>query len=283
MYIRRTIGWILVIPVASLMMVSTVRSVRHRQKLNFDSKLIAAIKKSDADQVEALLAAGADANARDRTAYIESPRQQFRHFVHPLPPEDFEPAIVVAVNHHQPRFRIIKALIGRGADVNARYCYMGTALNMVPYYDSRANPAEIAEILLMAGAKADVRGADNETPLINAARYKRPAVLTLLLDHHADPTAASMWGNTPLLNASMTHNTANVQVLLDRGALSDGVGSNIADQSAANRIVSEADSQNYKHQNGIDQRAALATPLSIAQRERYADIVTLLKRHGAKR
>jgi len=53
-------------------------------------------------------------------------------------------------------------------------------------------------------------------------------------------------------------------------------------QAMVMRIVSEADSLNRACVAGSTPGLASVTPLSMAQREGYADIVKLLKDHGAK-
>ena len=72
-------------------------------------------------------------------------------------------------------------------------------------------------------SKVDLNAPDEHgrTLLIEAVLEKRADVVTLLLEHGADPKRADHDGNTALHFAAQEHQSAMVQLLIDKGALID--------------------------------------------------------------
>jgi ankyrin repeat protein len=62
----------------------------------------------------------------------------------------------------------------------------------------RRGDSTLVASLLRQGTPADLRGENGTTPLLFAARYRNAECLKLLLDHGADPNAASEEGVTAL-------------------------------------------------------------------------------------
>ena len=96
-------------------------------------------------------------------------------------------------HHSQPlhyaarrdRYSAMRALIRRGADVNAATAPIGnTALHTAAKY---AQPAAV-QILLEAGADINAVNRSDVTPLYKAAKFNIPEVVEVLLDAGADPT-----------------------------------------------------------------------------------------------
>jgi ankyrin repeat protein len=84
--------------------------------------------------------------------------------------------------------------------------------------------AELARVLIEAGAPVDGAPEDRETPLITAASYGDAAVARVLLEAGADvearaaPDAGGVPGGTALLHAAVFSMTAVVDVLVQGGA-----------------------------------------------------------------
>ena len=164
---------------------------RQHHLLTLNRELIAAIKQSDAQRVESLLAAGADPNTRDTLVKHQSILQRLHDLVHP-PPPDLSPTALAAALDVQGKLgaealgitpRILKALLIDGADPNLV-------------------------------VDDDIRDFYGTAPFELGGQARNPRVITPL-DHfgsHADDTGLSY---TPLMFATTLHYTACVRILLD--------------------------------------------------------------------
>jgi ankyrin repeat protein len=85
------------------------------------------------------------------------------------------------------------------------------------------NEAEIARILLEAGADPRARTRYGITPAALAASHGNAAILGLLLDAGVDPNSTSHQGQTALMSAALNGNPDAIRLLLDRGAEVDAV------------------------------------------------------------
>jgi hypothetical protein len=74
---------------------------RQYRQVNLDYALIAAIKKSDASKVDALLAAGADPNARDMPPKKESALERLHDLFYAPPPGHSRTTLIVALDQRQ--------------------------------------------------------------------------------------------------------------------------------------------------------------------------------------
>jgi truncated hemoglobin YjbI len=107
---------------------------------------------------------------------------------------------------------LASVLIRAGADRDAR-----EAEGHTPLY--RASTAEVARVLLAAGATADVAsGPTRGTPLHQAARRGYVSVAEALLDHGATIDARDAKGHTPLRRAVNCRQLPMVRLLMQRGA-----------------------------------------------------------------
>ena len=185
-----------------------------------DRRLVDAAWDGDLGAVEALIAAGADPNAR----------------------EDGYPALQIAVR--DGTVEIVEALLGAGADVNAfgewvpGCCQdLDTALHQAVRYwymcgdpgdfEFCSNRAEVIQVLLAAGADVDARDKLRGWTPLHAALFETWdeawnevfEVIEMLLVAGADPNARTEGGHTPLHLAVTSISSAAIAVLLlDAGA-----------------------------------------------------------------
>ena len=108
----------------------------------------------------------------------------------------------------------VRALIARGAEVDARRADGATALLWAAHRDD----LEMVDLLL--GAGADVNAADDNgvTPLERAAENASTAMVDRLLAAGASTRAARTSGLTPLMSAARTGHLQVVETLLRHGA-----------------------------------------------------------------
>ena len=108
----------------------------------------------------------------------------------------------------------VRALLGRGADVNARQGDGATAL----HWAAHLNDLETAGLLLRAGADVDAMNDLGVTPLWVATTAGSAAMVARLLEARGDPDIAPDTGGTPLMIAARQGNVAAVRSLLAHAA-----------------------------------------------------------------
>ena len=110
---------------------------------------------------------------------------------------------------------VVKTLIGRGAAVHAKE---GTQNQTALMWAVSEKHAEVARVLIEAGADVRARANNGVTPLLLAARRGDIASATLLLDRGADVNETAADKMSPLVVAAIRDQVAFATFLLDRGA-----------------------------------------------------------------
>jgi ankyrin repeat protein len=108
----------------------------------------------------------------------------------------------------------VRALVKRGADVNAPAADGTTALHWASYRDA----VETADLLIRAGARVDAANDLGATPLWMASMNGSLAMVRRLLEAGAHPNLSLLLGETPLMIASRSGNPDVVRQLVDKGA-----------------------------------------------------------------
>jgi len=154
---------------------------------DLDAKLLAAAQKPDPADVRALLASGADANARAA---------------------DGSTALIYAA--HFGDIAGVQALLAAKGDPSLTNRY-----GIGPMHEAalRAD-AGLLKVLVDAGADVDLALPQGETPLMLASRTSGVDAVRLLIDHGAQVNVVERWqGETPLMYAA-AHDRAEVAAAL---------------------------------------------------------------------
>jgi ankyrin repeat protein len=115
----------------------------------------------------------------------------------------------------------VEILLNSGADPNIRTSYNG------PLHDAaRIGSAELATILIKAGADVELSGFGGVRPLHSAALAGQAKVVSLLLENGAKVDVRDNTGRTPLLSF-MSGNVADVSTLI--ALLESGADPNLLD------------------------------------------------------
>mgnify|MGYP001564160072 CR=1 FL=1 len=156
-----------------------------------DSPLHEAVKSRDKAKIEALLAKGADVNAKNKDGET------------PLEMAAFEENKAIA-----------ELLLAKGADVNAK-----GELGWTPLHRAASGAyINVAEFLLAKGADVNTKNVYGETPLHIAAYGGSKGVAELLLAKGADVNAKDKNGETPLHRAAARGYRGLAEFLLAKGA-----------------------------------------------------------------
>ena len=105
--------------------------------------------------------------------------------------------------------QLVKLLIGKGADVNARNRDGNTSL----HWAAEKGHIEVVKLLLEKGANVNVQDIHGRTPLYWAAQYGYTEIVKLLLEKEADVNAKDNDGKTPLHSAALKGHSEVVKLL----------------------------------------------------------------------
>ncbi|MGB8517729.1 MAG: ankyrin repeat domain-containing protein [Gallionella sp.] len=164
-------------------------------------ELIAAVQAADNAMVQKMLAGGADANARDESG-----------------------ATLLMQAAFAGNLSMVQALLAAGAEVNASDERGWTALTKSVYNaELKRGHAEVAQVLIDAGADVEMPIGYGVRPLMLAAGYGETAVVETLLKAGADVTARNEGGLTALMMVKQKH-YVDVINLLHEAERDAGVG-----------------------------------------------------------
>ncbi|NII56012.1 ankyrin repeat domain-containing protein [Luteibacter sp. SG786] len=188
-----------------------------------ERSLLAATRAGDIARAVALVEAGADPETGAE-------------------PGDRDQRPVLTLAALSPDTRLLRALIGKGAQVNRAHNGM-TAL-LAASRDSWHGRPEAVLTLLANGANPAGADPEGNTPLHGAALSAEPTVAAMLLDAGAPVDAVNHAGDTPLVIACRAANWTLARFLLDHGAKPAPVGGEPALVAAAG--IPDDDSEGAK-------------------------------------
>ena len=153
-----------------------------------DAMLGRAARYGRLEMIDALLAAGANVEAKDQRGRTP---------------------LMSAIQSRNPE--VVRVLIAKGADVNARDNAEGTALFRA---SGPFGNAAMVDALLAAGADVNLTDRSGMTPLIWAARFGDGSRATLLIEAGADVNARDAAGLTPLDYARKRSDTRSAELVM---------------------------------------------------------------------
>lgn len=160
-------------------------------KLPSQVSFINAIKKDDIITVKALIAAGADVNAKDKIGET--------------------PLHIAAVRGYQ---EITTLLIAQGANVNAKDEHGLTPLHAAAWSGHK----ETVALLISNGSEINAKGEDGVTPLHVSALSGSHKTMAFIINNGADIDARNKNGMTPLHAAVLAGQKEAVELLVEKGA-----------------------------------------------------------------
>ncbi len=187
----------------------------------------------------------------------------------------------------------VKQALDTGADINAQSDNGYSPLMWACTYSSRANYAEVAKYLILAGADVNITANDGTTALLEAAESSAE-ITQLLLNKGADIKARRDDGRGLFTSCIFGILMDRVDYELAEFVLSKGADVNEAATSGdiegwapIHYAVSNGNEEliRFLVKNGADVNATTKdgkTPLSIASEAGNEEIIAILKSHKAK-
>ena len=273
---------------AGLMIVSTIISSSFSFSHDKDQALIEAVRKGDFKQVQELLDKGADVDAKTDAlmrAFLSGRAEVAKLLLEKGAQFDAKgqnalTALCTAAIHGD--LEMVKLLLAKGVDANAGH---GRALINAAYYGN----AQVVKLLLDGGADVNAKDDSNTTALMNAAGKGRLQITNLLLHKGADVNARDNSGTTALIYAVGVHFellnmlrdkgadnpnvTAFMNMVVKRPLPKDTIGTDRL--KIVSLLLDKGAEVNVRDKWG-------RTGLKFAQERDDAQIVELLKAHGAR-
>ncbi len=226
-----------------------------------DELLIEAVGKGDLLDVKyQIVKNGADVNAKQNKYYGGNT------------------ALIVAV--YKGYSEIIKYLISKGADVNAKNDGGDTALHIAIFKDKNK---EIIELLIEKGADVNAKDNDGETALYKAVADKKYEIAKYLISKGADINAKTNGGTTILMKVAGTKEYYKTVTTVERQKNSSyKVGTDVVKTTTvAGSEVLEMVKYLVEKGADINAKSEYLTPLSGATYNNNIEIVKYLVSKGA--
>ncbi len=223
------------------------------------TSLIDATSQNDVTNIEELVKSGADLN-----------EEGGRHG---------ETALMVA--SRKGNFALVKLLISKGADINARGTYGDTALIAAAW----TCQLEVAQYLIEKGAEVNAKNDVYGSTALNIAAGKCHDIrlVRLLLDNGADLHIRNKGGDSPFFSAAKDGDPSIVNMLLKAGANINEINRGYTalmfavmrgNEDVVSLLIDKKIDINARNNSG-------KTALDIAKDNRKSGIVELLKKAGA--
>lgn len=164
-------------------------------------KLVETVNAGDVAELQQMLLAGADVNARNE-----------------------EEATLLMLASYAGNLAMVEALIEAGADVNAQDARGWSPITRAVYNaEHNRGFAEVVQVLINAGANIEAPITYGVRPLMLAAGYGETAVVEVLLQANAEVLAKNEGGYTALMMVKQKHYVDVVNLLHEAEQLA-GVG-----------------------------------------------------------
>jgi ankyrin repeat protein/uncharacterized protein YbdZ (MbtH family) len=214
--------------------VETIEPAAHVHLLN--AALIEAVKAGDINQIERLVADGADVNVKSRDQWsplmTESPGGEMEMVetlfgegaikANSSAGQGWSTLMIATIEGHG---EVVRALLEYGAEVDAENNQGWTAMRFAVSMDETV----ILRLLLMVGADANLADHEGTTALMQAAGENSVESLKALLDAGADPLVKDRNRQTALTLAQKQGHTSIIKLLKE------------AEATAANKLKAPAD------------------------------------------
>ena len=243
-----------------------------------------AILNRDVESIRLLLLFGGDPNGFDKdgftplfsttiAAFLDGAKMLIKYGADPnlSAGPDSESPLALAVGEN--KFDFVQLYLMYGGDANALMANGNTVFNKAM---NKITPRRLVELMLNYDTDPNVKSSEGQTPLFAAIQAGRIDLMTLLLDHGANP---NLPGPKHLLWPS-SYQPKALQLLLSRGADSHKapgimeLATSINNIESISILLAAGVSPNIK-------KDGTYTPLCSAIRDNRPEIVTLLLENGA--
>ena len=243
-----------------------------------------AVLHRDIESVRLLLLFGADTNGLDRNRHsplltatevgsLDFVKLLLKYGADPNLPAGPDSECPLAQAVIETKVELVQLYLTYGGDANLNTSENDTLLHKAI---SKTNPRKLAELLVEYGADVNAKNAEGETALFASIQAKRIDLMTLLLDHGANP---NLPGPKHLLWPS-TYQPKALQLLLLRGADTKKTPGVLELATSLNNM----ESVSILLKAGVDpntRKDGVYTPLCSAIRDNRSELVSLLLANGA--
>lgn len=243
-----------------------------------------AVLHKDLESVRLLLLFGGDPNGLDRnrwspllaateSSFLDATKLLLKYGADPNLPAGPEAEAPLALAVIENKLEMVQLYLTYGGDANLNTSENDTLLHRAI---NKTNPKTLVELLVEYGADVNGKNSEGETALFAAIQSKRIDIMTILLDHNADP---NLPGPKHMLWPS-TYQPKALQLLLSRGADTKKTPGVLELAASLNNI----ESVSILLKAGVDpntKKDGVYTPLCSSIRDNRSELVSLLLANGA--